>query len=65
MELQHDHVVAYRDVGSIKSNPFLVMDCADESLHSRLASGPIGVQESLHVVGCCLSGLGYLHKTRP
>ena len=62
MELQHEHVVAYRDVGSIKSNPFLVMDCADESLHSRLASGPIDVHESLQVVACCLSGLGYLHE---
>ena len=62
MELQHEHVVAYRDVGTIKSNPFLVMDCADDSLHSRLASGPIDVHESLRVMACCLSGLGYLHK---
>ena len=62
MELQHEHVVAYRDVGAIKLNPFLVMDCADDSLHSRLASGPIDVHESLHVMACCLSGLGYLHK---
>lgn len=39
MELRHDHVVTYRDVGVIKSVPFLVMDRADDSLHSRLASG--------------------------
>ena len=62
MELRHDHVVAYRDAGSIKANPFLVMDCADESLHSRLASGQIDVHESLHAVACCLSGLGHLHE---
>lgn len=62
MGLRHDHVVTYRDVGVIKSVPFLVMDCADDSLHSRLASGPIELHESLHVVVCCLSGLGYLHE---
>ena len=62
MELKHRHVVTCRDVGVVKSNPFLVMDCADESLHSRLARGPIDVRQSLHVVTCCLSGLGYLHE---
>ncbi len=61
MELQHGHVVPYRDVGTIGSNPFLVMDCADGSLQSRLLHGPIALVESLHVVECCLSALSYLH----
>ncbi len=61
MKLKHNNIIAYHDFGEIAGHPFVVMDLADESLASKLKSGPLSLRESLHVVACCVSGLEYLH----
>lgn len=64
LKLDHPNVVRYRDSGSLKEHPFLVMDLADTSLASVLKLRALTLKESVNVVRSCALGLQYLHSQK-
>ncbi len=61
--LSHPNVCAIHDVGEHEGAPFVVMELLEgESLHEKLAAGPIPVRKSLDYVAQAARGLAAAHE---
>ncbi len=63
-DLSHPNIVSYIAHGVIgQETPYLVMEWLEgESLAERLARAPLTLHESMSVLHCALSGLGFAHR---
>jgi serine/threonine protein kinase len=61
--LSHPNVCAIHDVGSHEDSPYVVMELLDgESLHQRLASGPVPLRKALDYAAQVAHGLSAAHE---
>ncbi len=61
--LSHPNVCAVHDVGEYEGSPFVVMELLQgESLHEKLAAGPIPVRKALDYVAQAAHGLAAAHE---
>jgi eukaryotic-like serine/threonine-protein kinase len=62
-DLTHPNIVSYVAHGSIKNEPYLVMEWLDgENLAERILRAPLTLHETLSVLRSTLAGLAFAHR---